>query len=126
MADLKTNTIDYFKNFLSDGKNKRLVSMLRSVLGELGTGLARTSVFFVRVRAANSNSCTSFKKAAVDAEVQRKDSFPIVAPYAVFFVRGFAALSDFLDKRDPKIPENLAERQALQDLLQFLTNTSGM
>lgn len=126
MADIKIKTedeaIQYFKNFLSDDNNKALIYMLRAVLVEIGSGLARSSVFFLRVKAANANSCTSFKKATVDAELHRKGSFPQVAPLALFFVRGYAILQDFLDKTDPKIPENLAECRALRDLLQFHVN----
>lgn len=119
-------SIQYFKNFLSDYKNKKLLSMLRGVISEFGVGLARSSVFFLRIKAVNANSYTSFKYAWVDTEVHRKDSCPLVAPLCLFFLRGYATLEDFIDNTDPKIPENVAERQALGDLLQFLSNTNGM
>lgn len=119
--------VQFFKDFLFDEKNKELVSMLRAVVYTVGVGLEHSSVVFLRVKAANANSCVSFSKASVDVEVLRdSNSSPVIVPYALFFVTGLEILTDFLDKHHPKIPENLHERQALCDLLQFLLNVKGM
>ncbi|XP_045196059.2 uncharacterized protein LOC123551294 [Mercenaria mercenaria] len=126
LSKVDDNAIQYFQNFLCDERNKKLMSMLRGVLSEFGLGLARSSVFFLRVNASNANSYSCFKKASVDTELHRKDSRPLVAPLCLFFLRGYATLVDFLDKCNPKIPDDLAERQALRELLQLLSNANEL
>ncbi|XP_053407484.1 uncharacterized protein LOC128559538 [Mercenaria mercenaria] len=122
----QADSVQYLKDFLSEERNERLKSVLRLLLTELRGGLARSNVFLSRVKATNANSCVCFSEATLDAEVHRDElDLKISAPYVVFFVRGYTILAAFLDEGNPRIPENKAESQALQDLLQFLDNTSG-
>ncbi|XP_045211258.2 uncharacterized protein LOC123562717 [Mercenaria mercenaria] len=124
----RQKTEDGFKDFLSVQENEELMTLLRIILEELNVGLAHTSVYFVHVNAANANSYTKFSSATITAEFMQRQYrnrlVPMVAPFALLFVRGFAILSDFLNKQDPKIPENIDERRALLELIQFLTNVN--
>lgn len=120
------SSVKFFKDFLSDENNAELIFMLRSVLYQVGIGFGHSSVFFLRVKATNANSCVNFSKASVDVDVHRHNSFPLVAPLVLFFAQGYAVLADFLDEDKPAVPEDTAERHALEDLLQFLANRNGM
>lgn len=110
----------FFSDFLNNDNNKNLIRKLRCTIAELSSGYSGLNVSFLRVLSSNAAAGQIFDYAKVRVQVIKDEQgTTVLAPIAVFFLQGLYILEEFLNKNDPKIPEDLMKRRALCDLLQY-------
>lgn len=113
----------YFSEFLKDVKNQGLLQDMRAVLNAMKTGFPPFNVTFCKVLSTNaaSDECFTNAKIKINCIYENESrAYPVVAPVNIFFTKGLYALELFLDKNNPKIINDVLQRKAVRNLLQFL------
>ncbi|XP_045166191.2 uncharacterized protein LOC123529741 [Mercenaria mercenaria] len=120
----------FFQNFLYRRENQRTLLSLRNNATEVARGLSDMTVTFLNVKTENACGSTSFTNATCEvasilepADGGNKET--IVLPLGALFKDGMQTILQFLNKNNPSIPQDVAKRRALKDLLTFLHISSG-
>ena len=113
-----------FQTFLSHRKKKELDLALRA----LDSGLSDLTFGVLFVKSSNAHDTVSFKDISLRTSILSLDEGAKVAKGAAagdVFLTGVDVLQNYLDKNQPKIPENVFHLKALQKLLSFLNSSEG-
>jgi hypothetical protein len=94
----------------------------------LESGLSNLTLGVLFVEASNAHDIVNFKDSTLRTTPLSLDNDGEVAKGAAagdVFLTGVDVLQNYLDKKQPKVPEDVLQRKALQKLLIFLTSGEG-